>query len=45
MTHVIIKGDYFYTFIIQWYKLWLWFSYSAVSVRTVLVMLYPMLKR
>lgn len=31
------SGDYFYTFILQWYKLWLGFLYSAMSVCTVLV--------
>lgn len=37
MTRVIIKGDYFYTVILQWYELWLGFLYSAMSVCTVFV--------
>lgn len=30
--HVIVKRDYFYTFILHWYKLGLWCFYRAVSV-------------
>lgn len=38
--HVIVtKSDYFYSFVLQWYKLWLWFLYSVVFVHTVLVLL------
>lgn len=36
----LLKSDCFYSFILQWYKLWLWFLYSVVFVRTVLVMYY-----